>query len=70
LGEYGKSLRDIKALLDPASKQSAAAPAEKSTCRARMAKRYKNPLIGEIVEAKAATTGFGVPGKPSSVERK
>jgi hypothetical protein len=52
LGEYGKSIRDIKALLDPASKQSAGAAPEKSTRRARTAKRYKNPLSGEIVESK------------------
>jgi hypothetical protein len=52
LGEYGKSLRDIKALLDPASKQSAAVTPEKATRRARTVKRYKNPLTGEIVESK------------------
>jgi len=56
LGEYGYSLRDVIALLDPqaASRRKLAplAVAEKSTRRARELKVYKNPHNGETVETK------------------
>jgi hypothetical protein len=52
LGEYGKSLRDIKALLDPIAKRPTAAPTEKKTRKARVLKTYKNPLTDEIVQTK------------------
>lgn len=47
---YGKSLRDIIAILDPkASQQSAPAP---KTRRARVVKVYQNPHTGELIETK------------------
>ncbi|WP_225776511.1 histone-like nucleoid-structuring protein, MvaT/MvaU family [Pseudomonas sp. Marseille-Q5115] len=52
LGEYGKSLRDVRALLDPQSAQPASAVPAKRTRKARVVKRYRNPLTGEIVESK------------------
>jgi len=56
LGEYGYSLRDVIALLDPqaASRRKLAplAAPEKSTRRARELKVYKNPHSGETVETK------------------
>lgn len=51
LAEYGKSLRDIKLLLDPTSHR-APALAAKQTRRARVVKTYRNPLTGEVVESK------------------
>jgi hypothetical protein len=51
LGEYGKSLRDIEALLNPISKRPAA-QTEKKSRKARVLKTYKNPLTGEVVESK------------------
>jgi hypothetical protein len=52
LGEYGKSLRDIEALLSPIEKRPAVAQTEKKTRKARVLKSYKNPLTGEVVESK------------------
>ncbi|MCI0911808.1 histone-like nucleoid-structuring protein, MvaT/MvaU family [Pseudomonas putida] len=54
LGEYGYSLRDVIAILDPQSKGRAStnAPAEKAPRRQRQVKRYKNPHSGEIIETK------------------
>jgi hypothetical protein len=52
LGEYGKSLRDIKALMDPIATKPSSASLEKKTRKARVVKRYKNPLTGEVVESK------------------
>lgn len=56
LGEYGKSLRDIEALLDPvaksATKRSSNAQPEKKTRKARALKTYKNPLTDEVVQTK------------------
>jgi hypothetical protein len=52
LGEYGKSLRDIEALLDPIAKRPAAAQPEKKTRKARALKTYKNPQSGEVVQTK------------------
>lgn len=55
MGQYGKSLADIIAILDPASGQrtnraaSKAAPAAK---RARKVKQYRNPHTNEVIETK------------------
>lgn len=55
MGQYGKSLVDIIAILDPASTQrnsraaSKAAPAAK---RARKVKQYRNPHTNETIETK------------------
>lgn len=49
---YGKSLRDIIAILDPSlSKASAVASAPKQR-RARVVKVYQNPHTGELIETK------------------
>lgn len=54
MGEYGKSLRDVIAILDPEAGRNgrkavrAAAPQR----RARAIKIYKNPNSGEVVETK------------------
>ncbi|OUM07844.1 transcriptional regulator [Pseudomonas syringae] len=54
LSEYGYSLRDIIAILDPqsASRRAPAAVAEKSSRKPRQLKVYKNPHTGERVETK------------------
>lgn len=54
LAEYGYSLRNIIALLDPQqlNRRSPAAPVEKSPRKPRQVKRYKNPHTGEIIETK------------------
>lgn len=54
MGSYGKSLRDILALLDPEAKLSKAPRAAKATGskRARKVKQYKNPHNGEVIETK------------------
>lgn len=54
MGSYGKSLRDIIALLDPEAKLNKAPRAAKSTGskRARKVKQYKNPHNGEVIETK------------------
>lgn len=49
--QYGKSTRDVMAILDPASKL--AAPARTAPVkRARRIKRYKNPNTGDVIETK------------------
>ncbi len=54
LGEYGKSLRDVIAILDPSYSRRGpvAAPAPGKARRARAVKIYKNPHTGEVVETK------------------
>lgn len=54
LSEYGYSLRNIIAILDPesASRRAPAAVAEKSSRKPRQLKVYKNPHTGERVETK------------------
>ena len=54
LGEYGYSLRNIVAILDPQSstRQAPLAAATKGTRKARTVKVYKNPHTDEIVETK------------------
>lgn len=51
--QYGKSLKDVVAILDPESKltvpgKAASAPVK----RARRVKQYKNPHNGEVIETK------------------
>lgn len=54
MGNYGKSLRDVIALLDPDAKLSKSPRAAKATVskRARKVKQYKNPHTGEVIETK------------------
>ncbi|MQT66237.1 transcriptional regulator [Pseudomonas sp. FSL R10-0056] len=54
LGEYGYSLRNIIAILDPqASRRAPAATESKAGSRKpRQVKIYKNPHSGEVVETK------------------
>ena len=56
MGTYGKSLKDIIALLDPEAKLNKAprggAVKVTGTKRARKVKQYKNPHNGEIIETK------------------
>ena len=54
LGEYGYSLRNIIAILDPHSsnRRSPAAAETKGTRKARAVKVYKNPHSDEVVETK------------------
>ncbi|WP_225137397.1 histone-like nucleoid-structuring protein, MvaT/MvaU family [Pseudomonas sp. ZY71] len=54
LGEYGYSLRNIIAILDPqASRRAPAATESKTgTRKPRQVKIYKNPHSGEVVETK------------------
>ena len=56
MASYGKSLKDIIALLDPDAKLNkaprGAAVKPAGTKRARKVKQYKNPHNGEIIETK------------------
>ncbi len=55
MAQYGKSLRDINALLDPQSIRSSVAGLTKGTGRprrTRKTKRYTNPHTGEVIETK------------------
>ncbi|RXU14711.1 histone-like nucleoid-structuring protein, MvaT/MvaU family, partial [Pseudomonas syringae] len=54
LAEYGYSLRNIVAILDPQSnnRRAPAAAETKGTRKARAVKVYKNPHSGEVVETK------------------
>ena len=54
LGQYGKSLRDVIAILNPASlnRKGAAMAPIKATRRERVVKVYKNPHTGETIETK------------------
>lgn len=54
LGEYGYSLRNIVAILDPqsSSRWVPVAAEIKGTRKARAVKVYKNPHTGEVVETK------------------
>ncbi|WP_423815544.1 histone-like nucleoid-structuring protein, MvaT/MvaU family [Pseudomonas putida] len=56
LGAYGKSLKDVIAMLDPQAARSNA-PATKgrqavSSRKPRSVKVYKNPHTGEVIETK------------------
>lgn len=53
LAEYGYSLQNVIALLDPQSgRRAPAAVAPKGTRKARDVKIYKNPNSGEVIETK------------------
>ncbi|GLU37607.1 hypothetical protein Pssp01_17000 [Pseudomonas sp. NBRC 100443] len=54
MGEYGKSLRDIVAILDPsvAAVSIRGTRASQPRRRERVVKVYKNPNTGEVVETK------------------
>ena len=56
LGEYGKSLKEVIAIMDPKSaiKVGTGKATEKpeGTRRARQVKQYKNPNNGEVIETK------------------
>lgn len=49
---YGKSLRDIVAILDPNNSSSQVAPTGPKRRRARVVKVYQNPHTGELIETK------------------
>ena len=49
---YGKSLRDIIAILDPNPSKSGLLVAAPKTRRARVVKVYHNPHTGELIETK------------------
>ncbi|MGV8888074.1 MAG: histone-like nucleoid-structuring protein, MvaT/MvaU family [Pseudomonas sp.] len=49
---YGKSLRDIIAILDPNPAKSGLQQATPKTRRARVVKVYQNPHTGELIETK------------------
>ena len=51
LAEYGYSLKNVIALLDPSAGKTFVAPA-KGARRERAVKVYKNPNTGEVVETK------------------
>lgn len=54
LAEYGYSLRNVIAILDPAAadRPPASASALQVTRKPRQVKRYKNPHNGEVIETK------------------
>ncbi|MCO8161841.1 DNA binding protein [Pseudomonas sp. 21LCFQ02] len=53
MASYGKSLRDVIAILDPNSATTlVAAPAGPKRRRARVVKVYQNPHTGELIETK------------------
>lgn len=55
LGEYGYSLRNVIAILDPQAATRRAAPAAtetKGNRKPRQVKQYKNPHTGETIETK------------------
>jgi len=54
LAEYGCSLRDVIAILDPqaASRRAPAATETKGNRKPRQVKQYKNPHTGEVIETK------------------
>ena len=53
LAEYGYSLKNVIALLDPqAGRRTPAAVAAKGTRKPRDIKVYKNPNSGEVIETK------------------
>lgn len=49
---YGKSLRDIIAILDPNPSKSSHLATAPKTRRARVVKVYHNPHTGELIETK------------------
>lgn len=51
MSKYGKSLRDVVAILDPDSNNKVQ-PGVGKPRRERQIKRYKNPHTGEVIETK------------------
>ncbi|UAW99322.1 H-NS histone family protein [Halopseudomonas nanhaiensis] len=52
MAQYGKSPREVAAILEPENKASAKAPRTAGGKRARKVKQYKNPNTGEVIETK------------------
>lgn len=55
MGQYGKSLRDVLAILDPSAERDVVRRGPRpgqSVRRERAIKVYKNPHTGEVVETK------------------
>lgn len=54
LGEYGYSLRNVIAILDPqaATRRNAPVTESKAARKPRQVKQYKNPHNGEVIETK------------------
>jgi len=56
MSDYGKSLRDINAILDPSSRAPRGARAAQRVSftgkRPRKVKQYKNPNTGEVIETR------------------
>ncbi|MFK8397759.1 histone-like nucleoid-structuring protein, MvaT/MvaU family [Pseudomonas sp. BGr12] len=52
LSEYGKSVRDVVAILDPESTRGVRVSAVQGSKRPRAVKVYTNPHTGEVVETK------------------
>lgn len=52
LGQYGKSLKDVIAILDPAPRRGGSVRTARDGRRARAVKVYKNPHSNEVVETK------------------
>lgn len=52
LAEYGKSMKDIQAILDPQSKAGQVSKKSGKTRTPRVLQTYKNPETGEIIETK------------------
>ena len=54
LGEYGYSLRNVIAILDPqaATRRAPSAVETKGNRKPRQVKQYKNPHTGEVIETK------------------
>ncbi|KHL76117.1 transcriptional regulator [Pseudomonas putida] len=52
LGEYGYSLRDVIAILDPSFRAESVSRPVKSGRKPREVKVFKNPHTGEVVETK------------------
>lgn len=52
MGHYGKSLRDVVAILDPGKVASKTVAAPKQTRKPRVVKVYENPHTGELIETK------------------
>jgi len=56
MSDYGKSLRDVNAILDPSSRaqkaRAAGRPASFGSKRQRKLKQYKNPNTGEVIETR------------------
>lgn len=52
MAQFGKSLKDVVAILDPESLRGQYVRSAKPGRRARAIKIYKNPNTGEIVETK------------------